>query len=186
MNIKKLILIGASTGGPGQIQKIIKSIDRDFGSTIVIAQHMQSSYLKSFAKQLNNNSKIDVVPTQDNMRLNPKTIYILDENYELREKNRELIFHKSEKLLNYSPNINLLFNSVAQLTNSIKMMCIVLTGIGDDGAKGAFELAKKNAICINENEESSIVFGMPKAANELNPSAPQLGIDEICEKIRTF
>jgi len=186
LSIKKLILIGASTGGPGQLQKIIKTINKDFDATIVIIQHMQSPYLSSFVKQLNNNCNLDVSLSKENLVLKNRTIYVLEENYEIKDKNGDLVFHRYNKPLNYSPNIDLLFNSVASINKNIKIMAIILTGIGNDGASGASNLAKIGATCINENEQSSIVYGMPKAASELNPNALQLGIEEICYKIGEF
>ncbi len=186
MSIKKLILIGASTGGPGQIQKIIKSIKKDFNGTIIMAQHMQSEYLQSFVKQLDNNCSLEVKLSVDKLKIEPRKVYILLNNCEVQEQNGELKFYKYNKPLNYSPNINLLFSSVAKIKKDIKILGIILTGIGDDGAKGALDLANQGAICMNESEESSIVYGMPKSAHELNPSAPQLSIDTICEEIGKF
>ena len=186
MKTKKLILIGASTGGPGHLQKIIKSIKENFDATVVIAQHMQSSYLKSFIGQLNNNCKIEVLSSKDGLKLKNRNIYILDECYELQEQYGNLTFAKQNQPFNYSPNIDLLFNSAVPMAKKIKTMCIVLTGIGDDGANGAFNLAKHGATCINESEESAIVYGMPKAAQELNPEALKLDIYKICQKIMDF
>ncbi len=186
MKIKKLILIGASTGGPGHIQKIIKTIKDDFDATIVIAQHMQSSYLKSFAGQLNNNCKAEVLLSKDGLKMENKKIYILDECYKLEERYENLTLSRQSKPSNYSPSIDLLFNSLTPIVKKIKTMCIILTGIGSDGANGALNLANSGATCINESEKSSIVFGMPKAAQELNPLALQLDIEEICQKIGAF
>ncbi len=186
LDIKKLILIGASTGGPGQIQKIVKTMGEKRDSAVVIVQHMQSSYLVSFANQLNKNSKMEVTVAKENLTMRANTVYVLEENYEIKEKMGYMVFYKYNKKLNYSPNIDLLFNSVANIQKSLNILCVVLTGIGDDGARGALALAKIGSTCINEDENSSIVYGMPKAASELNPSAMKLGIDEICDKIRSF
>ena len=186
MKIKKLILIGASTGGPGHIQKIIKSIKENFDATVVIAQHMQNTYIKSFAGQLNNNCKAEVLISKDGLKLENRKIYILDECYELKEQYESLTFIKQNKPFNYSPNIDLLFNSAIPLVKKIKTKCIILTGIGNDGANGAFNLANSGATCINESEKSAIVYGMPKAAQELNPTALQLDIYKICQEIGNF
>ncbi len=186
MEIKNLILIGSSTGGPGHIQKIIKSVKKDFDATILITQHMQSSFLTSFARQLNNNCQVDVMLLKDNQSLQNRKIYILDENYEIQKKYKNLLSVKYHHPLNYTPNIDLLFNSISKISIDIRIFCIILTGIGDDGAKGALNLAKKGATCINESEKTAIVYGMPKAASELNPQASQLDIFEICHKIESF
>jgi len=186
LQVKKLILIGASTGGPGQILKIIKSIKKDFDGVMIIAQHMQTPYLYSFSKQLNNNCAIDVTIARDNLILGKSGIYVLPENYEIIKNNAILKFKKYDGELNYSPNINLLFNSVFKIKENMQILCIVLTGIGDDGAVGANNLQKIGAKCLNENEESSIVFGMPKAASELNSGALQCDINQICTAIEEF
>jgi two-component system chemotaxis response regulator CheB len=186
LQIEKLILIGASTGGPGQIQKIIKSIKKDFSGVMIIAQHMQSPYLHSFSKQLNNNCAAEVITARDNLTLSKGSIYVLPENYEIIKANEMLEFRKYDVELSYSPNINLLFNSVFKIKENLQILCIVLTGIGDDGAIGAFNLQKLEAKCLNESEESSIVYGMPKAASELNPDARQCDINQICKAIEEF
>lgn len=186
MKLKKLILIGASTGGPGQIQKIIKTLKKRGDTAFIIIQHMQKDYLLSFASQLNKNSILEVTTSKDNMEIVADMVYVLDKNYEIKERNYSLFFSEYHDKLSYSPNINLLFNSIANLKNSPKVLSVVLTGIGDDGAAGSLNLAKKGSTCISENEESSIVYGMPKATSELNPSAKRLGIDEICQEIGRF
>ncbi len=147
---------------------------------------MQSSYLKSFAGQLNNNCLVEVLLSKDGLKLENRKVYVLDESYELKEQYGNLTFAKQTKPFNYSPNIDLLFNSAVPIVKKFKIMSIILTGIGNDGAKSSSYLASNGATCINESESSSIVYGMPKAAQELNPNAIQLNIDEICQKIVIF
>ncbi|MDX1809264.1 MAG: CheB methylesterase domain-containing protein [Sulfurospirillaceae bacterium] len=186
MNINKLILIGASTGGPGQIHKIIRSLREDFDGAMVIAQHMEHTYISSFMDYLHNNAPLDVVQAKDGLTIENKKIYLLSQSTEIKTQLSSLYFLQNNGEFNYNPNIDLLLNSAMEISKKIHVMCIILTGIGNDGACGALNLYNSNAICIAEDEKSSIVYGMPKAAIELNPKMKQASIDEICEAINRF
>lgn len=181
-----MILIGASTGGPGQIAKIIKALKEDFDGVIVIAQHMQSTYISSFMDYLNNCAYLHVLQAEDGLILENKKVYLLAQSTEIKAQLSSLCFQINKGQFNYNPNIDLLLTSASVLSEKVKIMCIILTGIGNDGAKGALDLYNANAICLAEDEKSSIVYGMPKAASELNPQMKQLSINEICEMINRF
>ncbi|WP_331774793.1 CheB methylesterase domain-containing protein [Sulfurospirillum sp. 1612] len=186
MNTQKLILIGASTGGPGQIEKIIKSLRPDFDAAMIIAQHMQEAYVSSFMDYLNNNTSIEILQARDGACIENKKIYLLSQSTQIIKKFSSLYFSKSTQPHTYSPNINVLFNSVVAFSEMIQVLCIILTGIGNDGAKGALNLYHAKAHCIAEAESSAIVYGMPKAAFELNPDIKQYDINQICDAINRF
>ncbi|WP_267523219.1 CheB methylesterase domain-containing protein [Campylobacter sp. MG1] len=180
--MRKVILIGASTGGPGHIKYLLQNLDLN-NSVVVIAQHMQASFLPSYANQLNKECLSEVVLLENPCFLDDKKIYICQHNTELFSNLRA---NFNNGVFPFCPNVDLLFNSASKLTKDYEILAILLTGIGDDGAKGLFELYKKGAKCIGESEKSCIVYGMPKRAYELNNNLLQLDINNIRKEILAF
>jgi len=130
----KLILLGASTGGPGLIEKIISSFESSLEGSIVLAQHMDKVSLASFAKRLN--------------RINPLT---------------EVVFCEEKTKI---------------VANKIYLL--------DAGAKGLLQLKEHGCRTIAQDEKSSIVYGMPKAAKELDAASSILSIEDIIKDIHVF
>lgn len=182
----KLILIGASTGGPAHIEKIIASLEENFEATIVIAQHMGEEFIPSFVKRLKTKSSHSIELAQEGMLLNKRSIYITSYNTKIISKH-SLHFEVTQTPKSfYNPNINTLFHSGADLTKQNEILAIILTGIGDDGVDGLDALYKAGALCIAESQESAIVFGMPARAIEKIPNIQVASLANIITKIREF
>lgn len=180
----KLILIGASAGGPGHIQKILENIERDFNATIIIAQHMGEEYLPSFVKNLNEKCLIEVHMVEDGMTLELSKVYICSG---LCILTKNLDFSKQTiQEHHFNPDINTLFESVVEVTDRFEVMSVILTGIGEDGAKGSLSLFEAGARCLAESEQSAIVFGMPKRTIELCENIEIKNINEIVEDVQNF
>ncbi|MCW1360592.1 CheB methylesterase domain-containing protein [Campylobacter sp. US33a] len=179
----KIILIGSSTGGPNQLKFLLKDLDIK-NTCIVIAQHMSLDFIPSFAKQFNKEALSEVTTLQDKELLTHK-IYICQKNTVLNG-NLNLSATHSQKTTNFKPSVDLLFHSAISLAKTNKILAIILTGMGDDGAKAMLELYKAGAKCICESEEDSIVYGMPKKAKELNPHLKQMSLNEIKREIIHF
>lgn len=185
----KLVAIGSSTGGPGHIQKILSAIPADFNASIVIGQHINSVFLDSIVESLNSLCHIPVYVGKDHLVIQkPSVVFakgvgineIRDENgvYKLR------IFDEASE--DYSPSINRLFFSIASLPRPSQILAALLTGIGDDGAKGLLELRRAGAYTIAESEKTAVVYGMPRAAYEMGAAAEVLDLDKIILKILEF
>ena len=173
----KIVLIGASTGGPKKITKIISSLGELKNSAIIIAQHMAHDFLESFSKELNKITKNKVTIAQNNTNIEPNNIYICEEK--TYQKNKTFIKEKSN---HFNPDINTLFNSF--VNSNYKVLGVILTGIGDDGVDGCVNLAQNGSICITETKKSAIIDGMPARAREKN--IPAFEFDEIIKKIVDF
>lgn len=187
MNLSKLLLIGASTGGPGRIHSILEALPSDFRHTIVIDQHMGAAFIPSFIKQLQAHCIFPIQMVSTDQRLLPKTIYVCQYTSRIIEQNGEYwIKPDQSSLFNFNPEINTLFFSAAPLAAKVGIMGIILTGIGDDGAEGSRELYQAGGACFFENEESAIVYGMPRRAKELVPEAPIGNLDDIVSAIKEF
>lgn len=180
----KLILIGASTGGPGHIQKILENLESDFNATVIIAQHMGEAYLPSFTRNLNEKCSIEVCMVDDGMRLELSKVYICSGLCTL-VKNLEFS-KQTTKTHHFNPDINTLFESAVKVLDRFEVMSVILTGIGEDGAKGSLFLSNAGAKCLAESEQSAIVFGMPKRTMELCKNIEVKNLDKIVEDVQNF
>jgi two-component system chemotaxis response regulator CheB len=184
---KKLVLIGASTGGPSQIEKIIKSLPKLEDTSFVIAQHMVDGFIPSFALRLQDKhiNKIGVVENND--ILQKAHIYLCTGLTYVEKQSHELIFkNKACEHNAYNPDIDTLFSSFVSLSKEVQIMCVILTGIGEDGVSASKELSLNGARCITENESSAIVDGMPARARAVVPNIEVCSMDEIIKTIDEF
>jgi two-component system chemotaxis response regulator CheB len=181
---KKLILIGASTGGPGLIEKIISSLPTvPINAAIVIAQHMNRVHLDSFSKRLNRINPIKVTFVSEKTTLLNGQIFLLEDTTTLQFEYGNIYLEKESLQKGYyHPTIDELFCSAAKLTN-IEINAYLLSGIGADGAKGLLSLKDANCRTVAQDEKTSIVYGMPKSAFELGAHQYIMSIDEIIEDI---
>ena len=183
----KLIIIGASTGGPGHIQKIITALRNSSNIAVVVAQHMDAVYIPSFVKLLNSNCALEVYEAHERTRLQGSSVYICSSSCILKKEGSAItLLPEQTGHGSYNPNINLLFESAAALTHEVQIMGMILTGIGEDGAKGCLSLAESGGECLAESEESAVVYGMPKRAYELNRKITVKSLDGIIDTIRRF
>ncbi len=184
---KKIILIGASTGGPGQIQKIINSIPKLNSTTVIIAQHMVDGFIESFANQLKDSSHNSVSVIKDEQLLQNSHIYLCEGQTQIKKEDSALHFSQKRVAENsFNPDINQLFNSFIPLTKDIKILSVILTGIGDDGVSACKELSLNGASCITESQKSAIVDGMPSRARLLVPNIEVEDINTIVKTISEF
>ena len=184
---KKVVLIGASTGGPGQIHKIIKSLPRLQSTSIVIAQHMADGFLESFMDRLEHHSLNNIELTKNNSILNINTIYVCENSISLIKDKSDLVFIENMRTKNsFNPDINMIFNSFIPLCNEVKVLSVILTGIGDDGVQACVNLSKNGARCITETSSSAIIDGMPNRARELVPNIEIYDMQEIIKTISEF
>ncbi len=182
--IMNIVLIGSSTGGPNQLQFLLNDIDFK-NASVVIAQHMSASFIPSFVRQFNQEAKAEVVVASDKDILALNKIFVCQQNTVL-SGNLNIHLSFSDEKTTFNPNVNLLFNSAVNYAHISKMMAVLLTGMGDDGASGLFELYKKGVRCVCENEKDCVVYGMPKRAVELNPKLRALSLVDIKKEIIKF
>jgi two-component system chemotaxis response regulator CheB len=188
MKKKKLILIGSSTGGPGHLEKILSALPHDFSSTIIIAQHIAHIFLPSMIKSMNARCAVEVIQAGENEIIRAPIVVFASKNITNLHYNpiNGLCLRKCTEISHYQPCVDSLFASASKLSSHYDILACQLTGIGDDGAQGMLSLREAGALCINENEQSSIVYGMPKAAYDLGASSQELSLEQIIAKIITF
>ena len=163
---RKLIAIGASTGGPPVIQKILSGF---FFQTrgIVIAQHMATRYTRAFAERLNSLFPFEVHEACDKDLLDQGKVLIAPGGKHVRvvreDNNYVIRVDRASKTNHRCPSADILFHSVAKSAGP-NAVGIILTGMGEDGAEGIAAMKKAGAYTIAQDEASSVVFGMPSAA----------------------
>jgi len=180
-----VLSIGASTGGPPVIQHIITSLPECFPLPVLVAQHMPKLFTLSFAQRLNSLSKIEVKEAEDREPLKPGVVYIApgSKNMKVKKVFNDVVIHidEGENSL-YKPSVDALLLSCTDLFES-KVMGVILTGMGNDGLVGARALKKKKGVLIAQDEETSVVFGMPKAVINENLADFILPVQEIPKAI---
>lgn len=174
-----LIIIGASTGGPKAVSEIIKNIPNDFNFPIVIIQHMDLEFAPGFADWLSTYTKLCVKIAEQDETIKQNTIYIAATNDHLVLSN-EMKFNYNHEPLNlfYRPSVDVFIESAINNWKG-SITGILLTGMGKDGALGLLKLKERGFLTIAQDESTSVVFGMPKAAIELNAAIHILPINEI-------
>jgi two-component system chemotaxis response regulator CheB len=185
LELKKLVLIGASTGGPGQIQKIIQKLPLLSQTSIIIAQHMADGFLESFTLQLQKYTCNEIILIEDDSSLKNGKVYLCKNTTRLNDKLNGFRVDTLDTN-SYNPDINSLFLSIIPLANKVEVLCSILTGIGNDGVASCRELQKNGARCTTESKESAIIDGMPNRARELVPNIEVYDMDVIIEKISEF
>lgn len=172
------ILIGASSGGPVSIAAILSQFSKGFTGSVVIVQHVESAYLDSLHKWLQSRSKLEVLVAKDGEEIVPGKVYLsrADVHLVLRP-DRRLGYVVDPKGL-YVPSIDRFFMSFGEHAKR-PSIALLLSGMGDDGAKGLKMLKGRGWFTIAEDETSSAVFGMPKAAILLDAVESVLPVSKI-------
>ncbi len=190
-DIKKVVLIGASTGGPGLIEQICAALPEDYPFPVCIVQHMPEQFTKAFADRLMRVSMLPVFESSQNMELMPGNIYVAKGGMHLHfaKKVSGKIVLREEGDKNsqfFQPSVDEMFLSALNTFSGTQLLSVLLTGIGDDGADGMVAIKKAGGYTIGESEESATVYGMPKEAYERGGVMEQLPFNKIVKKIVTF
>ncbi len=188
----KYVLIGASTGGPRLIETIATTLPEDYPNPICVVQHMPVNFTKKFAERLDSISKIKVIEASNNEEVIPGKMIIGKGGWHLHLTKRlvdkkivcKLAPNKAGRF--FVPSVDEMFFSALKVLDPKKIMAVLLTGIGDDGADGMVALKKAGAYTIAESEETAIVYGMPKEAYIRGGATKVLPFPEIVKEILEF
>ncbi|HEX6591504.1 MAG TPA: chemotaxis-specific protein-glutamate methyltransferase CheB [Moraxellaceae bacterium] len=164
--VPDLVLIGASTGGPKLLPQMFRDIPR-LACPVVIALHMPPVYTQSFAEHLAADSGHDVIEGHDGLLLKAGQVVVAPGGTDshIQPAGRAYSLRvKREEQYGIHPSVDALFLSAAQ--HARNPVAMVLTGMGDDGLRGGRELCKRQLPLLAQNEESSLVYGMPRAVAE--------------------
>ncbi|MBV9463970.1 MAG: chemotaxis response regulator protein-glutamate methylesterase [Verrucomicrobiae bacterium] len=178
-----LVAIAASTGGPHALQEILRELPADFPSSILIVQHISEGFDVGLADWLGHQCSIAVKLASDGLTIQAGTAYLAPTGSHLRiGKNRKLALTDEPAQDGYKPSANLLFESVARVYRE-RALGVILSGMGGDGVVGLREMKRAGARIFAQDEATSIVFGMPKAAVEAGIVDSVLALDRIAAAI---
>lgn len=176
---RSIVAIGASTGGPRVLLEILAGLPRDHPSCFLLTQHMPDGFDAGFADWLNGELALDVIQAQDGTPVKPGQLLVAPNGHHLGLQSRHTVKLSDDPPVdNHRPSATFMFQSVAD-TCANESIGIILTGMGRDGARGLSSLRQAGGICIAQDEATSLVFGMPREAIELNAADRILNINEI-------
>lgn len=180
---QKVIAIGSSTGGTDAIREVLQTMPEN-APPILIAQHIPAAFSASLAQRLDSKCRIKVLEATNGLKLEPGHAYLAPGDFHLELVLRNGLLHTSlseaEKVNGHRPSVDVLFHSVANLVGK-NAVAVILTGMGSDGALGLKAILDKGGITFAQDEESSVVWGMPGSAVKLNAVQKILPIQKITQ-----
>lgn len=180
-----IVAIGASTGGPPALEKIIPLLPKNFPAGLLIVQHIPVGFTRTLAERLNSKSLIEVQEAREGDIIRPGKALIAPSGLQLKLKKRAgaltVRLGEEPKESLHRPSVDVMMESVARASGK-RAIGLLLTGMGNDGARGMKALKEAGGITLAQDERTSVIFGMPKAAIEKGV------VDEIVplEKIPDF
>jgi len=175
----QVIAIGASMGGPMVLQKILSKLPKDLPVPVLIVQHIAAGFVKGFQEWLSITSGIKLKIAEDGERLSAGIGYIAPDNFHMGVSSEKKINLSNESPENgFKPSVNYLFRSVSQAFGP-DALGVLLTGMGRDGAAELKTMKDNGALTIVQNEESSVIFGMPGEALRIGAADHALSPDSI-------
>ncbi|MBD3265161.1 chemotaxis-specific protein-glutamate methyltransferase CheB [bacterium] len=175
------IAIGASTGGTEAIKEVLLNLPTNLPG-IVIVQHMPAGFTKAFANRLDGLCKIHVKEAEDGDIVSPGTALIAPGDHHMEvngtANNLRVRLQQSPPVNRHRPSVDVLFHSVAKKIGK-KCLGVILTGMGGDGSQGLKAIRDQGAVTVAQDEESCVVFGMPKEAIKLNGASYVLPLSQI-------
>jgi len=185
----KIVVIGASVGGPRTLRTIFSDIPRGFPAPILVVQHMNHFFMRQLAISLRSICKIDVKIGLNNERIRPGVIYISpgEKHMQVAVKNGKptVRTYEGEPVNFCRPSVDVLFYSTARVYKK-KTLGVLLTGMGRDGVAGLQAIKSRGGKTIAESKNTSILYGMPKAAADLGAADLILDNYEIIDEMIKF
>ncbi len=182
-----LVAIGTSTGGPVALQNVLSKLPANYAVPIILIQHMPATFTSAFAERLNSLCRITIAEAKDGDLLKPGVALLAPGGKQLMiTKGGKIKILPGDERLNYKPCVDITFGSAANVYGD-KVLALILTGMGSDGCEGAKLLKQKGASVWAQDEESSVIYGMPMAVAKAKLTDQILPLSEIgislCEAV---
>lgn len=180
----RLIVIGASTGGPVAITQILTKLKSDFPSPIIVIQHMPQNFTRAFAERLNRQCALSIKEAELGDRLQPGVVLVAPGARQLLidQEGKMVKVIKGDDRANYKPSLDITFASAANVFGG-DVLGIVLTGMGADGCEGARLLKARGSSIWSQDSETSVVYGMPAAVANAGLVDEVLPLEEIAKHL---
>ncbi|MCH5342097.1 MAG: chemotaxis response regulator protein-glutamate methylesterase [Acetatifactor sp.] len=183
----KIVAIASSTGGPKSLQAVIPRLPADLNAPVLLVQHMPKGFTASLAERLNTLSQLNVKEAKEGDELQNGTVYVSMGGMHMNVKNNggTYTIHYSDEPSRegVKPCANYMYESLAD-SRYDEIVCVVMTGMGADGTEGIRNLeAKKKVHVIAQNQESCVVYGMPKNVINAGLSDQIVPLDQLAQEI---
>ena len=183
---KKLVVIGTSTGGPQALQTVITRLPGNLPCGVVVVQHMPAGFTKSLADRLNSISEIAVKEAEHDEIIRAGQVYIAPGDFHLRivpagGGERKIVLSKEARVGNLRPTVNYMYESAAQFGRDL--VSVIMTGMGSDGCEGMKKIKATGGYSIAQDENSCVVYGMPKAVVDAGLADEVIPLNKIAEAI---
>lgn len=182
----EVVAMGASTGGPPVLKKLLAGLGPDFPAPVLIVQHMSPGFVPGLAEWLRQATGFPVQVAQDHQEILPGQAYLAPDGCHMKvDRFGRIELSSAAPLDGLRPAVAPLFRSVAQAYGP-RAVGLLLTGMGDDGVAEMALMKEQGAITIAQDQESSVVFGMPGEAVKLGAAMYVLGPEQIVEFLKTL
>ena len=181
----RIVVIGSSTGGPRALLQALERLPAQFPAPIVVAQHMPAQFTSAMAKWLADHCALKIVEAADDMPLAPGCVYVGPGGMQFRVVNGRARISADQGESLYKPSVDVLADSVASAYGG-NALAIMLTGMGNDGARGFLKLKDAGAYVIAQDQASSAVWGMPRAVAESGAADEILAASEIGKRVNAL
>lgn len=185
----EVIAIGISTGGPNALREVFKDIDPELKQPVLVVQHMPAGFTEEFANSLDHICPLEVKEAHDGDLLKSGRILIAPGNYHIYVEQRSLAYvvrlSDAPPRNGHRPSADVLFESIAAVFQN-RALGVIMTGMGNDGAAQLAEMRRQGARTIGQDEQSSIVYGMPKVAWELGGVQQQVALPDMARVISSL
>ena len=178
----KCIVIAASTGGPMALCQLCGAIPEDFPVPIMLVQHNTSGFDKGFVQWLNGYTSLNVRLAEEGIFPEKGNIYVAPTDKHLAVSDKGIVLDDSNPVHNQKPAADIMFKSAAGVYGE-ELVSVVLTGMGEDGADGTRSVKQSGGITIAQDESSSMIYGMPRAAVETGCVDIELPLSEIPKRL---
>ena len=179
----KVVVIGASTGAPRVITNILREIPKDVPAGFLIVQHMSKEFITSFAERLDEVSQIHVREAHENDLVQEGVALLAPGDMHMEVTlNHRIKLNQGPKRFGVRPAVNVTMISASEAFGA-DTVGVILSGMGQDGAFGMKMIKKRHGVTLAQNESTSVVFGMAKAANDLQAVDAMAGADELAREI---
>lgn len=174
-----LIAIGASTGGPSAIREILRAMPQHPGVAVAIVQHVDEQFMPSFIDWLNGSTPLPVCGAKPGDRLVADTVFVCGrQDHLIVTPDGALNYTPEPTELVHRPSVDVFFESIVE-NHQNQTIGVLLTGMGKDGAAGLKSLRERGWLTLAQDQDTSAVYGMPKAAKELDAAGKILPLGEI-------
>jgi len=179
---RRVVAVGASAGGPRTLQAILAALPADFPAPILLVQHISSGFTRGFSQWLSREIAMPVHVITGVESLRPGAVYVADDDHHLLVRRGFVAVGSGPPENGCRPSVDVLFRSVAQEYGSLAA-AVVLTGMGRDGARGALAIREAGGEVLVQDEQTSAIFGMPKAAIEIGAATRVLPAPDMARAL---